>query len=208
MPKYDSLIFDLDGTLWDAVDAYVEGWNVLFSKMNIDRSLERAWFIEMVGWNPNDFLKRMLPNHILNDAILLYDRAGDEQEALLKKGVAIIYDGVVNELKHLHESYKLFIVSNCRDGVIQEFLRQTNTSHYFDGFLSHGENGKTKSINIEQIVEKYQLKSPVYIGDRSSDQIQSKLAGVPFVWASYGFGECKNYTFKIDQFNELKNVLK
>ena len=26
--KFDSLIFDMDGTLWDAVDSYCEIWNV------------------------------------------------------------------------------------------------------------------------------------------------------------------------------------
>ncbi len=35
MQKPDSLIFDMDGTLWDAVDTYAHSWNVVFSEMGI-----------------------------------------------------------------------------------------------------------------------------------------------------------------------------
>jgi phosphoglycolate phosphatase len=41
MQKPDSLIFDMDGTLWDAVDTYAHSWNVVFSELGIDKTITR-----------------------------------------------------------------------------------------------------------------------------------------------------------------------
>ena len=32
----DALIFDMDGTLWDAVDTYAEIWNMAFEREGIE----------------------------------------------------------------------------------------------------------------------------------------------------------------------------
>ena len=32
----DSLIFDMDGTLWDAMKSYAEVWNVAFKEYGLD----------------------------------------------------------------------------------------------------------------------------------------------------------------------------
>jgi phosphoglycolate phosphatase len=44
MQKPDSLIFDMDGTLWDAVDTYAHSWNVVFTEMGIDKVIEPRCF--------------------------------------------------------------------------------------------------------------------------------------------------------------------
>ncbi|HEX3385818.1 MAG TPA: hypothetical protein VHS53_11545 [Mucilaginibacter sp.] len=33
MQTPDSLIFDMDGTLWDAVDTYAASWNIVFAEL-------------------------------------------------------------------------------------------------------------------------------------------------------------------------------
>ena len=51
MQKPDSLIFDMDGTLWDAVDTYAESWNMVFKKLNIDKVMVAKQLLERVGWD-------------------------------------------------------------------------------------------------------------------------------------------------------------
>ncbi|WP_369124785.1 HAD family hydrolase, partial [Mucilaginibacter sp. 10I4] len=49
MQKPDSLIFDMDGTLWDAVDTYAHSWNVVFAELGIDKTITRDVLAGMVG---------------------------------------------------------------------------------------------------------------------------------------------------------------
>ena len=35
MTQFDSLIFDMDGTLWDAVDSYVAVWDATFAEFGM-----------------------------------------------------------------------------------------------------------------------------------------------------------------------------
>ena len=45
-----------------------------------------------------------------------------------------------------------------------------------------------KAENITRIVDDYHLNSPVYVGDTMGDYEACGKAGVPFIFASYGFG--------------------
>jgi phosphoglycolate phosphatase len=56
---------------------------------------------------------------------------------------------------------------------------------------------------MQLLVDKHDLKSPVYVGDTDSDSVESSKAGVPFVYMTYGFGKTDNYSIKFDTFNEL-----
>ena len=47
--KFDSLIFDMDGTLWDAVDSYVAVWNATFEAMGYRVSVSRDELLLYMG---------------------------------------------------------------------------------------------------------------------------------------------------------------
>jgi phosphoglycolate phosphatase len=62
-----------------------------------------------------------------------------------------------------------------------------------------------KNHNIKLLMDKHGLKTPVYVGDTEGDGQQSRLAGIPFVFVSYGFGQTDDYDLKFDDFNSLVN---
>ena len=67
---------------------------------------------------------------------------------------------------------------------------------------------KNKDENIRLIIERNNLKSPVYVGDTQGDFDACKKAGVPFIWAAYGFGkDVVADAGKIDEFSELEKLL-
>ena len=55
-----------------------------------------------------------------------------------------------------------------------------------------GRTGKPKSENIRLIIERNGLKAPVYVGDTQWDFDAATAAGVPFIFAAYGFGHVEN----------------
>ena len=207
MNEHDGLIFDLDGTLWDAVEIYVEGWNNLFKQIEIERQFTRAWFMKMVGLNIEEFLKLILPHHDAQERIMLYELATQEHNNLFGVMKATIYPGVTEGLKLLSLKRKVFIVSNCPCDFIGHFKKQAKVVNYIDDSLCHGDNGKTKGENIRRIIDRYNLKNPVYIGDTESDGKESKKSGIPFYWVSYGYGTSKNYYGKSDSFMNLVSQL-
>ena len=107
-------------------------------------------------------------------------------------------------MKELSKKYKLYIVSNCQDGYIQCFFKAyPHLEQYFMDFECHGSTGLMKADNIRLIADGHSLKNPVYVGDTLGDANASREAGVPFVYARYGFGEVKDFDYVIDSFSEL-----
>jgi len=82
-------------------------------------------------------------------------------------------------------------------------MRQGDIDSYITDFMEYGENKKPKHHNIKLLMEKYNLKSSVYIGDTADDELESELAEVPFVFFSFGFGHSEKYALKFDDFSSF-----
>lgn len=67
--------------------------------------------------------------------------------------------------------------------------------------------GKYKAENIELLVRRNRLASPVYVGDTQGDADASREAGVPFIFAAYGFGNADSCAARADSFSQLPDVL-
>lgn len=55
-------------------------------------------------------------------------------------------------------------------------------------------------------MERNNYQKAYYIGDTQKDKDACEFAKIPFVYASYGFGDVKDYDKKIDSFEELLNL--
>ena len=76
-------------------------------------------------------------------------------------------------------------------------------------FECFGNTGLLKDENISLVVKRNNLKAPVYVGDTQGDYEACKKAGIPFIWAAYGFGrpEDNDYYFKLEEFDQLESLL-
>ena len=72
------------------------------------------------------------------------------------------------------------------------FFKVSGMAHYFSGYQCYGTKGNPKAENIKDIVIDYQLTAPVYIGDTLGDFESATKAGVPFIFADYGFGNVES----------------
>ncbi len=60
------------------------------------------------------------------------------ENELVAVGPCVIYNGVPETIKALSKKYPLYIVSNCQDGYIEAFLKNSGLGGYFKRFYMSG----------------------------------------------------------------------
>jgi phosphoglycolate phosphatase len=91
---------------------------------------------------------------------------------------------------------------------MEVFFKISGMEHYFAGHQCYGTKGNPKAENIKDIVNDHELKAPVYVGDTIGDYNSATKAGVPFIFADYGFGKVDNGQIAtISGFGELIELL-
>lgn len=205
----DSIIFDVDGTLWDSTEIIADAWmEYLREKEHMDMELTAEQLSKLFGQLLSDIAKAIFPDLPEEEQLRLIDGCCQaEHEALLKK-CAPLYENLEETLKELSERYPLYIVSNCQAGYIEVFLASSGFGKYFKGHLCPGDTGLAKAENLVQISRDYNLKSPVYVGDTLGDYNACQKAGVPFIFASYGFGEVEHPWKTISKPMDLLDICK
>jgi len=207
--KFDSIIFDLDGTLWDSTNNVALAWQAAMDQVDyVDELMTRERVRSITGLAYNVIFDKLFPNLDTEQRTeLMAICAKSELEILHTKG-GELYPALDETLAHLTSKYKLFIVSNCQSGYIEVFLKLSEMGHYFIGHQCYGTKGNPKSENIKDIVSDYKLKAPVYVGDTMGDYDAATKAGVPFIFANYGFGVVETGQIAtISTFGELTELL-
>ncbi len=204
LSETDSLIFDMDGTLWDAMSSYCKIWNICFEKCGLrfpyTEDDVRAYMGYTIDYIFDDIVRRTGVE--INRQKFLEDIEDEENMRMATLG-GNLYDGVRDGLAQLSEHYKLFMVSNCSRFGLVNFMKFSGTTQYFTDSLSFGQKRVPKNENMKILIDRHLLKHPVYVGDTQADCDQTHKAGIPFVYASYGFGKCEDYDMKIESFIEL-----
>ncbi|MDB5114578.1 MAG: gph [Mucilaginibacter sp.] len=207
--KYDSIIFDLDGTLWDSSANVVLAWQAAKEQVDyIKEDFTQPMIHSITGMTYKAIFETLLPyldEPQRNEFKAI--AAKKELEILYEKG-GELYPQLAETLAALSKNYKLFIVSNCQSGYIEVFFKISGLEHYFMGHQCYGTKSMPKADNIRDIVNDHNLTAPVYVGDTMGDYKAAKEAGVPFVFADYGFGVVKeDQVATISQLDELINLL-
>lgn len=186
---FDGILFDLDGTLWDACPQLTVSWNRALELHKVPRApLVVQEVRDCMGLLLDDIAQKLLPmlSKERRDAVIL-DCVRLELEYLARHGGSL-FPQEEEILSALRAQCPLFVVSNCEEGYIQAFYQGTGLGRYFTDFESAGHTGLPKSENIKLVVKRNGLKKPIYIGDTALDCASAKEAGVPFLHAAYGFG--------------------
>jgi len=193
----------MDGTLWDAVATYTRSWNEVFGELGIDITVKQDDLAKMVGMEGNKLISIIMPDFEDEKRHEIYALVNNKRLDLIPVHGGVLYDGVEQGLRQLAEKYPLFILSNCAQGIIPLFIDWAGVGPHITGHMAYGLNRMPKHHNIKLLADQYELNHPVYIGDTAGDGEQSRLAGVPYVFVTYGFGETEDYDLKFDDFPSL-----
>lgn len=188
--KYDGILFDLDGTLWNATDAITVSWaEALKGAPDVEQLPTKEQLESVMGMTAEELMATLFPTLTKERHLELFERCCQVENVYLREHGGTLYPEMEETLSRLSEKLPLFIVSNCNAEYIPCFLDAHKLHSYFRDWECIGRTGKPKGDNIQLVVQRNGLEHPVYIGDTSMDQDAAGKAGVPFIHAAYGFGQ-------------------
>ncbi len=193
----------MDGTLWDPMDLYVAAWNNGLKAAGVDKSMTKEDLQPLMGMEGKKVLEITLGEFSEDKQAAVYEKINEQRKLLIEQGGGTPFEGMQEGIQQMAEKYKLFIVSNCPEGLLDLFTKRTEISAHITDVMEYGMNNMPKHHNIRILMERHGLKNPVYVGDTDGDRLQSEKAGIPFIFISCGFGSTDKFHLKFDDFKSL-----
>ena len=203
--NYESLIFDIDGTLWDSRALVAEGYNIQLRSEGLDHLCVTAEdFLPLFGKVMTEIADVIFTSIPLPERYALMDRCmATENEYLHQNPCRIGYDGIKETMAALAKNHRLFIVSNSQCGYPELCMEKLGLTDYISGHLCFGDTGTEKRETIRRLMDRHGITDACYIGDTQGDCDAADQAGIPFIFAAYGFGNPSHYAAKIEKFEDL-----
>lgn len=203
--NFESVIFDIDGTLWDSRSLVAKGYNTQLIEEGYERFCVDAEVLKSVfGKVMTEIADILFAELPAGDRYPLLERCMErEQEVLHADECRIGYPKVKETMEELHKKHRLFIVSNSQCGYPDLCMEKMGLGHLISGHLCFGDTGTCKGETIKKLMADHNIASACYVGDTRGDMEAADLAGIPFIYCTFGFGEADHYWKKIDSFAEL-----
>lgn len=202
----DGIIFDLDGTLWDSTHVGAKAWSAAAQKEGQEEDISAEKLKSLYGLPTAVIAEKLFPNTRESTRERIMLNSNDLQNKELAKNGGILYPSVKETLLTLKETYRLFIVSNCLEGYIQTFIQGHKLEGIFSDFEYPGRTNLPKGENIKLVMDRNNIEKTFYVGDTVGDEKAAKEANIPFVYASYGFGESEQYDFRLNIFKDIFDI--
>ena len=206
--KYESLIFDIDGTLWDSRALVAEGYNIQLCAEGLPHLCVNAEQLKaLFGKVMTEIADVILETIPVEERYALMERCMEtENRYLYENECKIGYPAVKETIAELAKKYRLFIVSNSQCGYPELCIEKLGLTPYIQGHMCFGDTGTSKGKTIRTLMERHKIENCAYIGDTQGDYEATVEAGIPFIWATYGFGTPEGYAAKVDTFAQLLNL--
>ena len=206
--RYESLIFDIDGTLWDSRALVAEGYNIQLEKEGLSHlAVNAELFRPLFGKVMTEIADTIFPSIPAPERYALMERCMDTENVHLQNNPCKIgYPGIRETMEKLAEKHRLFIVSNSQQGYPELCIRKLGLEKLISGHLCFGDTGTTKGQTIKALMERHGIHSAIYIGDTQGDYEATLEAGIPFLWADYGFDTPAGFDLRIHAPGDLMKL--
>lgn len=188
--RYNTVIFDLDGTLLNTLDDLRDSLNeVLISKGYAPKSLEEVK--RFVGNGVRNLIRMSVPAECSDEVVTQVMEEFKDNYKQNMQNKTRPYNGIMELLLDLYRyNYKIAIVSNKYDAAVKELART-----YFGNLIpvAIGETSEIKRKpapdSIFTAVKELgsSLSSTVLVGDSETDVQTAKNAGIPCIGVTWGF---------------------
>lgn len=207
--KFESIIFDVDGTLWDSRALLAEAYNEQLRQEGLDHIHVTAEKLRPLFGKTMTMLADGLFGEIpAPERYALMDRCILRMDDHLERfaGPQIGYPDLRQTMETLAKSHRLYIVSNGQKGYPQLAAKKLGLADLIHGYLSFGDTGTSKGQTILRLMKEERIQSAVYVGDTQGDLEACREADIPFIWAAFGFGVPESYYAKIEKFADLTGL--
>ena len=203
--KKKIIIFDLDGVLINSIFNMKVSWNFTSKKFNLNIKFEE--YKKNIGLPFNDILKNLNIKKNFDFIKRCYNNYSNQKIKLIK-----LYPEVKKTIEFFKKKNFLTAIITSKDKErTKKILSRFDLE--FDYVYSPSKILRSKPypdqiikiLNNERILK----KNCYYVGDMNVDAQFAKNAKVNFVFANYGYEiNKKNRKFKIDNFKDLKKIIK
>lgn len=137
----ESIIFDLDGTLWDTSKEIEKVWTKVAQNYNIKVNKEKIK--KIMGFTKDEIIEYLFKGNC-KEGNEFISKCQDKENEYLRENGGHIYKNTISTIKELANKYDLYIVSNCQDGYIESFFEYYSLKLYFRDFECSGRTGMCK----------------------------------------------------------------
>jgi phosphoglycolate phosphatase len=198
----DALIFDLDGTLWDAAEPTVRGWNTALEELGAQTRVTVEGIRSVAGTPFVGCVEILVPELCPPLEATLHALDTREKTAIIESG-GTLFPGVESGLRELAAGYPLYLVSNCQDWYLELFFDTSGLRECFAGGDCNGLSGLSKADMLRRLAKARGVENAVYVGDTQGDHDSTREAGMLFAFASYGFGLVSEPVLAFESFDAV-----
>ncbi|MCR4999800.1 MAG: HAD family hydrolase [Lachnospiraceae bacterium] len=207
---FDAVILDVDGTLWNSTGVVAGAWTKAARECGLTEAVITPEQLQgLFGKTMDAIGAALFPEESATKRDEIMDKCcGYEHEAVSANETDITYPGVVDTIRSA--DIPMAIVSNCQSGYIELFMDKTGVTPHIVDTECFGNTGEGKAANLRRIIERNGWEHPIYVGDTTGDMEACREAGIPFVFASYGFGNVdpRDAFAVIHEFQEVMDVVR
>ena len=204
--SHPALIFDIDGTLWDSREIVARGWNHHLAEIGReDLFVNKESLKSLFGKTMTEIADIAFASIPVPERYEVLQVCMEEEHRFLEEDPCSIgFPGITETLTELSaRGYDLYIVSNAQCGSPELMMDKLDIRRFFKGWMCFGDTGEAKGVTIRALMERHGVETAHYIGDTQGDLEASRMAGLPFVFCRYGFGNPAEFESVIDAFPQL-----
>ncbi|HAN21448.1 MAG: hypothetical protein A2Y15_09180 [Clostridiales bacterium GWF2_36_10] len=190
--KYDTLLFDLDGTLLDTLGDLTDGVNYVLSRFSFNIKTQEE-ICSYIGNGIPTLLRRAMPEDCSDEQHSMAIHLFGEYYKNNMKNLTKPYKGITELLRKLKDSdYKIGVVSNKNDSEVKElcayFFRDIFDIKFAFGATTE-ETRKPSPRLIFDAVELFESDKShtLFIGDSEVDIQTAKNAEIDIICVGWGF---------------------
>ena len=188
--RYDSVLFDLDGTLTDAGPGIMRCAALAMDALHIPYENTRDCLRIFVGpplWKT--FLRFGVPEDQVEEAIRIYRYHYHQGSGKFENSP---YEGIREALDQLcREGYALYVATSKPEGLAIEILQRFDLARYFRiiGGATEDHSRENKNDVIRYLLDKIgDAGHTIMVGDTVFDVEGAADLGIPCIGVSWGYG--------------------